>query len=118
MPPSFIERVGGFNWSLAFTERLIDAGIDASIGATGSSYDCQRAHIGQDQITQVDRKRSDLRPVVIYNDERQQTRRALPDSPYREQSDLSLEQLPPYLVHVGRLSWSPIKGNSKFSQQG
>lgn len=25
--------------SIAFTERLVDAGIDASVGATGSSYD-------------------------------------------------------------------------------
>jgi hypothetical protein len=27
--------------TIAFTERLIDAGIDASIGATGDSYDCE-----------------------------------------------------------------------------
>ncbi|ROZ52947.1 IS3 family transposase [Rhodococcus sp. WS1] len=30
---------GGFNTSIAFTDRLIEVGIDASIGATGSSYD-------------------------------------------------------------------------------
>jgi hypothetical protein len=26
---------------VAFTDRLIEAGIDASIGATGNSYDCE-----------------------------------------------------------------------------
>lgn len=27
--------------AVAFTDRLVQAGIDASIGATGSSYDCE-----------------------------------------------------------------------------
>ena len=32
--------------SIAFTDRLIEAGFDASIGATGSSYDCQSVSAG------------------------------------------------------------------------
>jgi transposase InsO family protein len=30
---------GGFNWSIKYTERLADAGIEPSVGSVGDSYD-------------------------------------------------------------------------------
>jgi hypothetical protein len=50
----------GEHGSFAFTERLVDAGIDASIRATGSSYDkCSR---GSDQPAPQDRVNSTPQP--------------------------------------------------------
>ena len=44
---------GSVYTSIAFTDRLVDEGIDPSVGSVGDAYDCQSVPVGMMMVSEV-----------------------------------------------------------------